>query len=266
MPEGDTIYKTAETLHRVLAGKAVVRFSSRVPGITRWDTEELEGAMVNRVEPRGKNLLIHFSTDLVLHTHLRMRGRWHVYRPGEKWRMSERAVRVAIQVADFVAVCFDAPVVRLVRSADLESETRFRRLGPDPLQQVDLDVAAVRRELQKRGDLLIGDALLCQQVLAGVGNVFKCEILFVESVSPFVTVKNLDERRLEDLIRTAISLMRQNRGRGPRRTRNSLQGQSLWVYGRSGRPCFRCGTTIKAISHGRHFRVTFYCPRCQKVD
>lgn len=267
MPEGDTIFRTAETLRRVLAGKQIVRFTSWTPGINRWDEEDLKDATIAKVEPRGKNLLIHFSNDLILHTHLRMRGSWHVYRPGEKWLKSVRAARVSIEVPDFVAVCFHAPIVRLLRTADLEADRRFRRLGPDPLQQENLDVPAIRESMRSgRGDWLIGDALLSQSVIAGIGNVYKCETLFVESVNPFKKVEELEDPVLERLINTAVALMRRNLGGGGwrRTTRVALQGPTLWVYSRSGKPCLKCGTRIKSVIQGRNSRITYYCPSCQK--
>src|SRR5512134_4052928 len=111
MPEGDTIHRAARTLHMALAGKTVVRFETVLPQLARVDEDApLAGRMIERVEASGKNLLMHFSGDLHLHTHMRMHGSWHIYRPGERWRMPRRAMRVVIETAEWVAVAFNVPV------------------------------------------------------------------------------------------------------------------------------------------------------------
>ena len=255
MPEGDTIYRTARTLSLALAGKRVVQ--SSIPG--------LAGLEVVNVESRGKNLLIHFSGGAVLHTHMRMNGTWHIYRPGERWRKSPRAARVVLEVADFVAVCFHAPVVRLLEQGALKSDDSLTRLGPDLVQSAEVPLEEIRARLRREPDLEVGVALMRQSSLAGIGNVYKSETLFLEQISPFQRLADLSDSVLDRLILRAASLLRQNLTGGMRQTRNTLnRRERVWVYHRTGKPCYLCGSRISMRRQGEDRRSTYYCPSCQE--
>ncbi len=273
MPEGDTIFRTARTLNRALAGHAVTRFDSPLPALMRvHEDERITGRTIVAVRPAGKHLLIEFSGDLVLHTHMRMNGQWHIYRPGERWRRPHSSMRVVIETAEFVAVGFDVPVAEFLRSRDLARHRQISRLGPDLLSETFDETAALER-LHAVPNLSVGEALLDQRVMAGVGNVFKCEVLFVCGVDPFRTVGSLGDEDARRLVRTARDLLVANTGdqRAPgavrayrRTTRFANPEARLWVYGRGGRPCRRCGTPIASRKQGESARLTYWCPRCQR--
>jgi endonuclease-8 len=259
MPEGDTLFRIATTLGKALAAKVMTRFTSPLPALSEAG---LDGRTITRVEARGKNLLIHFDDGRALHSHLRMTGSWHIYRPGERWQKPERAARVVLETADFVAVCFDAPVVELLAAGGVERHEGLRRLGPDLLAS-EFDAGEARRRLRERGDLAIGDALLAQSALAGIGNVYKSEVLFLCRTDPFVLVSALDDATLDGLVAKARELMAKNLEGLPRRTRAALAGPRVWVYGRGGQPCLTCGTLVRVRRQGMAGRTTYYCPRCQ---
>lgn len=260
MPEGDTLFRIAATLGKALTGKPLTAFSSTVPALAETN---LAGRTVTLVEARGKNLLIHFDDGRALHTHLRMTGSWHLYRPGERWQKPAFQARAVLETADFVAVCFNAPVVELLAAGGVERHDGLRRLGPDLLKD-DFDPIEARRRLRERGDLEIGDALMAQSALAGIGNVYKSETLFLCRMNPFVRVDVLDDATLDRLVAKARELMKQNLEGFPRKTRTALAGPRLWVYDRSGQPCLSCGTLIKVRRQGLGGRTTYYCPQCQR--
>ena len=259
MPEGDTIFRAARTLEKVLGGAIVTEARSTVPAVS---SARLSGRTVVRVEARGKNLLIHFDDGRVLHTHMRMTGSWHVYRPGERWQRPERQARVVLATARFVAVCFNAPVVAILSAAELARHPSLSRLGPDPLSP-EFDAAQACRRLRELGDVPLGEALLRQSALAGVGNVYKSEALFLCGTNPFRLVRDLPEPELDLLVHKARDLLSANVGAGPRTTRPSLTRERTWVYGRSGRPCRRCGTEIRMRRQGPEARSTYWCENCQ---
>ena len=259
MPEGDTLFRIAATLGKALTGKALKRFTSPLPALAE---ARLDGETITSVEARGKNLLIHFGDGRALLTHLRMTGSWHIYRPGERWQKPERGARAVLETEDFVAVCFHAPVVELLEKGGVERHERLRRLGPDVLK-ADFDAGEARRRLRERGDLAVGDALLAQGALAGIGNVYKSEVLFLCRTDPFVTVGALGDASLDALVAKARELMRQNLEGLPRKTRATLAGPRYWVYGRGGQPCLTCGTLVRVRRQGLAGRTTYYCPRCQ---
>lgn len=277
MPEGDTIHRAAATLHRALAGKAIVRFESVFPALTRvHDDHPLTCMSVEKVQASGKHLLMHFSGGLVLRTHMRMHGSWHIYRSGERWRHSRRDMRVLLATADFEAVGFNIPVAELIKvdaKHTLAKHRVLRKLGPDALAD-GFDRGEAVRRLRSRPASLIADALLNQQVLAGLGNVFKSEVLFACGINPFVTVAGLTDRDLEHLVDTGRTLLQANIGRastglttytGARRTTGrDNPAEQLWVYGRGRLPCRRCGTAIDVKKHGSDARLTYWCPECQK--
>jgi endonuclease-8 len=270
VPEGDTIHRTAARLARALAGKKVVRFESTVPELAR---ARVEGCVVTAVEARGKHLAVRFDDGHVLLSHMRMTGSWHLYRPHEKWWQPAHLARVVIGVGPekgddpLLAVCFAAPVVRLVREEQAERE--LATLGPDVVAErfaPDVAVAeAITRLRAGGGDRPIGVAIMDQRALAGVGNVYKSEVLFAERVSPLAPVASLDDRVLAAIVARARALMRRNlrADQGMRTTTRGLSGDRHAVYRRQGLPCPRCGAPIARIVQGDLRRSTYYCPRCQ---
>lgn len=261
MPEGDTIFRTASVLRRVLVGGIVTAARAQArPGMRRVpDLSRLSGRRIERVEARGKNLLISFEGGLTLRTHLRMRGSWHRYAAGEAWRRPAHQASAVIETATAVAVCFDAPVVELLDERALGRHAPITGLGPDLLATTfDTDAAVAR--LRERNALELGDALLDQRAVAGIGNVYKSELAFLAGRDPFRPVSDLDDDALRRLLGDARRLLRANVRGGARSTR---PGGGLWVYGRAGRPCRRCGTPISVRRQGELGRLTYWCPRCQ---
>jgi endonuclease-8 len=273
MPEGDTIFRTARTLQRALAGRVVTRFESPLPALTRIDQDApIAGRTICAVRSIGKHLRIEFSGDLVLRTHMRMNGQWHIYRTGERWRRSRLSMRIVIATDEFVAVGFDVPVAEFLRAKDLARHPQLGRLGPDLLSDA-FDEAEALGRLKMAADQSISDALLDQRVMAGIGNVFKCEILFVCGVDPFRAVGTVSDEEAQQLVRGARALLRANvaeprdlpAARFQRRTTRFMNPDArLWVYGRGGRPCRRCGAPIASRKQGESARLTYWCPVCQR--
>jgi len=266
MPEGDTLFRTARTLHRALAGKVVTRFEAALAPLARADADApVAGRTVERVEAVGKHLLVRFSGGLVLRTHLRMNGAWHVYPAGAPWRKPRAFMRVAVHTADAVAVGFAVPVAELVPEAAL-ARGPVGALGPDLLAP-DFDAGEAARRLRLDPGRAIADALLDQRAVAGIGNVFKSEVLFAAGVHPWRTVGALSEAELERVIALARRQLAVNAGpshRGGRNTTGSLRpGGALWVYGRAGEPCRRCGAPVRLERRGPDIRLTYFCPGCQ---
>jgi len=263
VPEGDTIHRTAGRLRPALVGADLVRFAApRLLG-----DRPVPGTRISDVEAVGKHLLIHFDGGLSLQTHMRMTGSWHLYRSGERWRKAPHLARAIVEVDGWVAVCFNAPVVRTYRRDAPGGPLGTARhptahLGPDlcgtDVAEADID-ECVRRMGIYAGDDPIGVALLDQRVACGVGNVYKSETLFACGIDPFVTVTDLDEPDRRRLLAMSSKLLRANLGNGPRTT---LPG-GLAVYGRHRQPCRRCGTLICMRRQGEQARSTYWCPTCQ---
>jgi endonuclease VIII len=269
VPEGDTIFRAAITLDRALRGQIVTGFTSVFPALARVDHDApLKGRTVERVESRGKHLLMWFSGDLILRTHMRMNGSWHVYRPGERWQSPRADMRIVLATAPFEAVAFRVPVAEFHTSASLAREPVMQSLGPDLLSSGFSADEALGR-LRAAGEVRIADALLDQRLIAGVGNVFKSEVLFAAGVPPFALVSTLDDEVLRKVIGIAQRQLQMNVAQGPfsasgRRTTGRLNpGQALYVYGRAGAPCYRCGAAIVLVKDGPDARLTYYCPACQ---
>ncbi len=282
MPEGDTIYKTATTLRRVLAGETLIACESELAAVDDW---QLVGRTVNRVESRGKNLLIHCSPlmnplvtaapevaakrpeelPVTIWSHMGMTGAWHVYRHGEAWKKPAAQAKLVLRTRAFVVPCFSPMALELLGPRGLLRHVHLRELGPDLLDpDADLDEALDR--LQTLGDVELGDAIMRQSAVAGIGNVYKSELLFSCRLDPFVAVGSIERSVLRDLLARARKLMTANvTMRGPRRTRFSGAGR-MWVYERSGEGCHECGTIIRMRRQGALARSTYYCPNCQRVD
>ena len=274
MPEGDTIFRAARTLHRALAGKVVTRFETQLPKLERVDYDTpLAGRIVESVESSGKWLSLHFSGDLILLTHMLMSGSWHIYRPGEAWQRSRNQMRIAIHTSDFVAVAFQVPVAEFHTADTLRRHRSVTHLGPDVLSD-DFDLENAVQRLQTRPDLDVGVALLSQSIVAGLGNVYKSEVCFASRVNPFRKVATLTPDELRALVSHARKFMLSNVSdsageqivtyTGLRRTTGrSDPSDRLWVYGRRGEPCRKCKTAILSRKQGLDARTTFWCPQCQ---
>jgi endonuclease-8 len=274
MPEGDTLARIAAGLRPHLAGRTVIAARARVPGP---QVQRVVGAAIADVLATGKNLLIRFDNGLELRTHLRMRGTWHRYRPGEPWRRAPGRAVLVLEVSGAVAVCFDAPVVELFETRAEALHPSLGRLGPD-LLDATFDAEEARRRLRdpSRAATEIGVALLDQRASAGIGNVVKSETLFIERVGPFDRVADLDDATLDRLVATARRILVESsaRSRGPERvtttdpvTHRPLAPGPLWVYRRASRPCRRCGTLIRSVAQGTDLpRTTYWCPACQNSN
>jgi len=277
MPEGDTIFRTARALSRALVGRPITAFRSNCPLITRvHDDTPFTGQQVDRVESRGKWVLIYFSGGGILVTHMLMSGSWHIYRPGEPWQQPGRNMRIVLENSACQAVGFRVPVAQMHTVASLARDRRIPSPAGDVLNPT-FDPVAVTKRLLACAHEEIGDVLLHQEVLAGVGNVFKSEVCFVCGVSPFCRVADLRPDEIDALIHTAQKLIAANvledsgdsivtyRGQHRRTVHTSDASASLWVYGRTNDPCRRCGGRIRCRIQGPDARVTFWCPECQPM-
>ncbi|HVH55740.1 MAG TPA: DNA-formamidopyrimidine glycosylase family protein [Vicinamibacterales bacterium] len=294
MPEGDTIFRAARTLNRALAGKTVTRFEAAFPKLTRvHEDTPIVGRTIQSVSARGKHILMTFGPStrfarsgqapssrvarsgqgLVLRTHMRMNGSWHIYRPGERWQRPRSDMRIVIATSDFVAVGFSIPVAEWLDTRALSRQDDLRRLGPD-LLGADFDAEEALARLRGRSTEPIAHALLNQRVMAGIGNVYKSEVLFACRVNPFLTVADLNDEQLRCLIATARKFLQANVSErveamttymGFRRTtRRDAPSERLWVYGRAGEPCRRCGAAIQIDKRGADARLTYWCGTCQR--
>ncbi|MGA3346779.1 MAG: DNA-formamidopyrimidine glycosylase family protein [Terracidiphilus sp.] len=277
MPEGDTIFRTARALGRALTGKPITGFRSTFPLLIRSNEDTpLVGQLVESVESRGKWLLVHFSGGGTLASHLLMNGSWHIYRHGERWQQPRCNMRIVIENSQYIAVGFRVPVARMHTALSLARDAKI----PQPvfdLLSPEFDAASAVRRVLEHGGEEIADVLLHQEVMAGVGNVFKSEICFVTRVHPFCLVGSLEREQVADLIANSQRLIAANvledsgdsiityGGRKRRTTHESDPGASLWVYGRKSEGCRRCGEPIRRRLQGPDARVTFWCPRCQPM-
>ncbi|MFF0551197.1 DNA-formamidopyrimidine glycosylase family protein [Streptomyces sp. NPDC090085] len=260
MPEGDSIRRAATRLHTALAGRELTRSDLRVP---RFATADLTGRLTLDVTPRGKHLLHRLEGGLTLHSHLRMDGAWRVFAPGQKWRGGpDHEIRAVLGTADRTAVGYRLPVLELLRTA--EEERAVGHLGPDLLGP-DWDPARAAANLLAAPGRPLGEALLDQRNLAGIGNIYKAELCFLAQVTPWTPVGSLPEENLPRLAAAAHRLLAANCGDEPGHRRNTTgrrrPGQELFVYGRAHRPCLRCGATVREAPQDD--RPTYWCPRCQ---
>jgi endonuclease-8 len=261
MPEGDTIARSAARLRAAIQGRVVVgvaapRWAGALPAV---------GERVTEVVSIGKHLEVEFSGGLILSTHMRMTGSWHIYRPGERWRRPRREVRVVVETDEWVAVCFSAPDVSFARRRAPGADGRpggtkgTLHLGPDLCRpDADLEECVRRFEILDPG-LTVAEALLDQRVCCGVGNVFKSEVCWAERLDPFTAVRDVPADLRRRLVTTAARQLRANLDTARRTT----VPEGLAVYGRADRRCRRCGSTVNMRRHGIHARSTYWCPGCQ---
>jgi endonuclease-8 len=246
MPEGDTLLRTAAALGERMGGKVC---RAIVPDSFR----RLVGRRIMAVDAVGKHLFIRFDGGLSLHSHLRMRGTWHIYRPGEAWRQARHEATAVLTLDDWVAVLFAGAVCEIV--AD---DSRVAHLGPDVLGE-SFDMEQVIARVRRTGQSAVGEVLLDQTVCAGIGNIYRCESLFLRRINPWSPARKLDDQALTDLYRVTRRLMREAAyGVDTSRRR--------WVHARGGRPCRRCAARVRVAPQGDMARLTYWCPACQEAQ
>ena len=268
MPEGDTIFRAAASLRTWLVGRVVTAASARD---ARLRIERLVGRTVASVEAVGKNLLMTFpgseleTSDLVLHTHMMMTGSWHVYPADVAWQRPARQARVVLHTGDRLAVCFNAPVVELASPVATARRSSLAGLGPDILAR-PLDLGSiVARALRTDDGYALGELLLDQRIVAGIGNIYRCESLFLERFHPWTLRGALTTDQLGALVETAATLMAANLAEPVARDFGTGANRP-WVYGRTGLPCRVCATPIVARGQGPANRRAYWCPICQPAS
>jgi endonuclease VIII len=258
MPEGDVVWRTARQLHDALAGRVLVRSDFRVP---RFATTDLTGRAVTETVSRGKHLLTRVEGDVTVHTHLRMEGSWRIG-PAAGYPLRDHRIRLVLANSQWQAVGRQLGLVEVLRTS--KESLAVGHLGPDLLGP-DWDSGEAVRRLTADPDRAVGEALMDQSNLAGIGNLYKAETLFLRGVSPWRPVGEVGG--LPELVELARRLLEANKARiGQVTTGNPARGEQTWVYGRAGQPCRRCRTVIRRADQGpvSEERVTFWCPRCQK--
>ena len=260
VPEGDTIHRAAAALRTALVGRPTLRFDA--PRL--FGPHPPSGRIVERVESHGKHLEVVWDDGLVLHTHMRMNGSWHLYRAGERWRRPSEQMRVAIEVPEWVAVCFNAPVVETYREFDRRRHPGSGRLGPDlcTASNSALEDCAKRIYHYDDRDQVVAEVLLDQRVACGVGNVYRSEVLWACEISPFAAVSDLQPVDCVQLINAAARMLRANLQTSNRVAQPEIPGGHA-VYGRNGQRCARCGDTVQVRRIGEHNRLIYWCPGCQ---
>ena len=257
MPEGDTVHLAGTRLDRAFRDTVLTKTDFRVP---RYATVDLTGRRVEEVVARGKHLLFRLEGGTTLHTHYRMEGSWHLYRHGDRWKGPAHQVRAVLENPEWVAVGFRLPVLDLLDRA--AEDDVVGHLGPDPLGP-DWDEKRAAANLRREPNRSIGAALLDQRHIAGPGNVYKCEVLFLTGTNPWSRVADTD---VDKIVATTKRVMEANRSTGSQITTGVARpGQEHWVYGRHRRPCRRCGTPVARadLEAPGGERVTYWCPRCQ---
>ena len=265
-------------MQRVLAGKLVTSFETGLALLARVnDDAPLVGRSLEKVEARGKWCLVYFSGDLILVTHMLMSGSWHLYRTGEKWWMGRDRMRVVIGVEGWQAVGFNIPVCEFHTARSLDRHSQIPRLGIDVLSaeySVEGGVAAMARYGEENPEAEIAVVLLNQRVMAGLGNVYKSEVAFAAGVNPFRPIRSITVKEMNVMAEVSLRYMKANvvdgasdgivTYSGNRRTTHSMDREErLWVYGRQGQECRRCGAIVMMRKQGEQVRSTYWCPGCQ---
>ncbi len=278
MPEGDTIYRAARAMERVLGGATVTSFETALAKLASTnDQSPVAGRLVEKVESRGKWLLVRFSGDLILVTHMLMSGSWHLYRTGERWRNRRDRMRVVLRTAEWEAVAFNVPIAEFHTARTLERYSQIPKLGPDLLSDeytVESGVSRLRSYGTEHPEAEVAVVLLNQRVLAGLGNVYKSEVAFAAGVNPFRPMSTLTGKELETMAEVSQRYMKANvldgsgdgivTYSGNRRTTHAANREErLWVYGRQGQECRRCGALVMMRKQGEQARSTYWCPQCQ---
>jgi endonuclease VIII len=257
VPEGDTIHHAANRIRPLLAGRVPDEIRTPHPRFARdrWP-ERLAGRAVEAVDAHGKHLLLRFEGGLAIHSHLRMTGLWGTYRDGERWRRSARRAWLVLRAGGGEAVQFDGPVLELLSAARVRNDPRLAHLGPDILAP-ELDEARFLRRLREDDPTrAIGDALLDQRTIAGIGNIWKSEGCFAARVDPWRAAGAVSDAE-------AVAIVRAARERMQVSAREGFQSRLVQVYDRAGRACPRCGAPVRARRQGDGNRSTYWCPTCQ---
>ncbi len=259
MPEGDVVWRTAYQLHRALAGRELVRSDFRVP---RFATADLTGRAVTETISRGKHLLTRVEGDVTVHTHLKMEGSWRVS-AASGFPLRDHRIRLILANSQWQAIGYLLGIVEVVRTS--KEDQTLGHLGPDLLGP-GWDAAEAVRRLSAEPGRTIGEALLDQRNLAGIGTIYRAETLFLRGVNPWRPVGQVPD--LPGLVEMARRLLDANKARAETiTTGNASRGGQLWVYGRAGQRCRRCGTTIQRGSLGPQLeeRIAVWCPHCQPL-
>jgi endonuclease-8 len=257
MPEGDTIHYAANRMRPVLEGEApVVETPHPRHTFDRWP-ERLAGQRVVSVDAHGKHLFIRFEGDLVLHSHLRMTGSWATYEEGRRWRRSPRRAWLVLRARNHAVVQFDGPVLELLTESRTRFDRRLAMLGPDILAP-ELDEQRFLRRLREDDPTRpIGDALLDQRTIAGIGNLWKVEACHLVRIDPWRPTGRVSDEEALAIVRAARPRMQQS-------ARDGRQDRFRVIYGKAGRPCPRCATAIASRGQGDDNRITYWCPGCQR--
>jgi endonuclease-8 len=257
MPEGDTIHHAANRIRAVLAGQVPEEIITPQPrhARERW-AQRLAGRQLRRVDAHGKHLFLRFEGDLTLHSHLRMTGAWSVYSGGQRWQRSPRRAWLVIRAAGAEVVQFDGPLLELMTESRIRFDQRLAGLGPDILGE-SFDGRAVLRRLREDDPRRpIGDALLDQRTVSGIGNLWKAEACFAVGIDPWRAAGEVENHETLALLEFARERMSQS-------ARDGFQARPRAVYKRAGAPCPRCGALIRQRPQGDENRLTFWCPGCQ---
>jgi endonuclease VIII len=258
MPEGDTIHHAAARIRAVLEGKVpeqILTPNAR-HAADRWP-ERLAGRKVLAVDAHGKHLFLRFDGDLTLHSHLRMTGAWAVHRVGERWKRAPRRAWLVLRSSGWEVVEFDGPVLELMSESRTRFDRRLAALGQDVIGErfeIDRFLGLLRKDDPGRP---VGDALLDQRIVAGIGNVWKAETCFAVGVDPWRPLAELRDEEAVALIGFAREHMRESADA------DGFSTRPREVYNRAGRPCARCGTLIRRRAQGENNRITYWCPGCQ---
>jgi endonuclease-8 len=257
MPEGDTIHHAARRIREALVGSEIVDIETPHPRhrLDRWP-ERLDGRGVRAVDARGKHLFVRFDGDMTIHSHLRMRGWWGVYRRGQRWGRSARRAWLVIRTHAHEVVQFDGPVLELMTESRTRFDRRLANLGPDVLAEPFDERAFLRRLREDEVTRGIGDAVLDQRNLAGLGNLWKSEACFLAGIDPWRPLSRVTDAEALGIVRGIRPLMLESARRGG-------HTREPGVFERRGRPCPRCGGPISARGQGDDNRTTYWCPRCQ---
>jgi endonuclease VIII len=283
MPEGDTIFRTATTLRPAMEGRVIedARIRDR-----QFECERIVGLTVRSVEALGKHLLMHLGEDeadpkpqaadekpspnlspqgrgtLCIHSHMGMTGSWHVYRPGDVWRKPTHYAALQLAINSLEVICFSPRLLELLTADQLRRHPHLTRLGPDLLsKEFDVDAAVAR--FRAHNHVPLGEAVMNQTIVCGIGNIYKSEVLFILQLDPFAAVAKFSNDELRRIIAKARYLLRLNSGGPNRTTRFGSDAGRMWVYGRSGTPCPKCGAIIRLRRQGEAGRTTCWCPDCQ---
>jgi endonuclease VIII len=264
MPEGDTIHHAANRIRAALVGSEIVSIETPHPrhARDRWP-ERLEGRGVRKVDAHGKHLFVRFDGDLTLHSHLRMTGKWGVYEHGQRWRRSPRRAWLVIRTERHEVVEFDGPVLELMTDSRTRFDRRIAMLGPDIISEGFDERDYLRRLREDDRTRGIGDALLDQRIVAGIGNIWKCEACFLVGVDPWRRLRDVSDDEALAIVREARPRMQESAQKGGRITTAPGGKWAVWVHERAGLPCRRCGTLVRGRGQGDDNRTTYWCPTCQ---